>query len=70
MKLMKAHQFRREFFEAGSRPSKSQILSWIELGELPGLIIDDEPYVDIHNFVCSGPRHRAKGKTSGIELLR
>jgi hypothetical protein len=39
-KYLTVNAFRREFFAAGSRPRKSDVLRWIESGALRGVMID------------------------------
>lgn len=66
MKLLKGTVFLRDFFDQ-PRPSKRDLMQWIERGEVPGKIIDDTPYVDVNRFIGQGAR--AVRASSTIDLL-
>lgn len=44
-KYLTVNAFRREFFAAGSRPRRVDVLSWIDAGALPAVIIDGVVYI-------------------------
>lgn len=65
MRLLKGTAFLREFFET-PRPTRRELVQWIERGEIPGKIIDDTPYVDVNRFIGQGAR---PARSTGIDLL-
>ena len=50
--LMRANDWARETFFKGSRPGRKKIVEWILSGEVPGKIIDGEPYVEADQFAA------------------
>lgn len=64
--LIKATKWIKETFEDGSRPRKSTVIRWIEQEQVPGRIIDGEPYVDADRFALGGT---GKKTISGIDLV-
>ena len=44
-KYMTIDAFRREYFVAGSRPTRASVRSWIESGRLPAIRLDNRVYV-------------------------
>ena len=64
MKLLKGSIFLREFFDK-PRPSKRDLVGWIERGEVPGKIIAETPYVDVNRFIGQG----AVCPSSTVDLL-
>ena len=66
-KLVKGAKWADEQFELGSRPTRETIIRWIEADEVPGKIIDGEPYVDADRFALSEPVK--KPGITGIDLI-
>jgi hypothetical protein len=50
MRLVKAGTWARQTFEAGSRPQRDTVVTWILDGAVPGRIIAGYPYVDAEGF--------------------
>ena len=44
-KYLTVNAFRREFFAAGSRPRKSDVLRWINAGDLRAVMIDGAVFI-------------------------
>lgn len=53
MKLMKATQFRKRYFEKGSEPDMKTVKGWIEEGRLPGRQLGSIYYVDVDRLELS-----------------
>lgn len=46
MKLIRASTFAERYFDAGDRPDKRTVRSWVESGIVPGRIVGTVVYVD------------------------
>ena len=44
-KYLTVNAFRREFFAAGSRPRRVDVVGWIDAGKLPAVEIDGRLYI-------------------------
>lgn len=44
-KYMTVNAFRRDFFAAGSRPRRADVVGWIDAGKLPAVEIDGRLYI-------------------------
>lgn len=42
---MTVNAFRRDFFAAGSRPRRADVVGWIDAGKLPAVDIDGRLYI-------------------------
>ena len=42
---MTVNAFRRDFFAAGSRPRRADVVGWIDAGKLPAVEIDGRLYI-------------------------
>lgn len=65
MKLMRATEFRREYFTEKSRPARSTIYRWIRKGKLPGVCQDGTYYVDLDEFEA-----QVKEQKTGADTTR
>lgn len=53
-KLMKISQYQRQFFCPGSEPELSTLRKWINNGDLPGVIIGRNFYIDVNKLDLTG----------------
>jgi len=53
MKLMKATQFRKRYFEKGSEPDMKTLKGWIDEGRIPGQQLGTIYYVDLDRLTLS-----------------
>jgi hypothetical protein len=65
MSLIKGTLWVKERFKLGSRPSKDAVIAWIESGEVPGVLLGGEPYVDAEQFDLSLTAPPNQGDTNG-----
>lgn len=66
MSLVKGTRWAKERFSLGSRPSKEAVISWIESGEVPGVLLGGEPYVDAEQFDLSLTAPPNQGDTAQL----
>ena len=69
-KYLTINAFRREFFAAGSRPRKSDIMRWIDGGTLPAIKIDGVVYIhtdDAAAFFTGAAYHTAPAQDTACK---
>lgn len=54
MRLITTRHFAERYFVEGSRPSRSTLRRWIEMGQLPGKRVGDVYYVDEDAWLADG----------------
>tara|TARA_R110000824_G_scaffold36247_2_gene112792 strand:- start:492 stop:713 length:222 start_codon:yes stop_codon:yes gene_type:complete len=69
MKLVTHRKANEQFFESGSAPRKSEWREWISSNTVPGKIVGDKIYVDMHQFALRDVMTPPIQSVSAIELL-
>lgn len=69
MKLVTHRKANEQFFESGSAPRKSEWREWIVSNAVPGKIVGDKIYVDMHQFALRDVMTPPIQSVSAIELL-
>ena len=50
MLLIHVTKFIKRYFDDTSRPSRTQVQEWVKKGAIPGLLIDQDLYIDQDRF--------------------